>query len=789
MPFDDYKFTKLDSRSFGYSGEEVIDQVLLLAQQVSGCFSAFVSFNNANQQWVKFENKSFSKSDLQKMSVSLSSFNTEFKFQSISSKIKEKYSFDYSDYYFCTIPLFTQHEQWVGTIVLIHSEFIEVSERVKKSLQAIAHQCVFISNSWQVKAHFLEAEKVAKIGSWHYDVESQKITWSEQLFEIFGLSPEAGEPSFEHHKNTIHPDDREAWESAVEACSTNGTPYEIEFRGTPTSGEVVWLKAFGKAFRDKNGKIVSMGGTCQDISTSKELELKNEEIREKSTKLLEGQKRFLSSTLDNMPAVVYAKDVEGKFIAINEVFRKLFELSDDDVLGKDNHEIFPKDIADAFRENDLEIIETRAVQESEEVAIGKDGKKRAYYSYKFPYFDEDGNVIATGGVSLDITEKKELERQALHNAKLASIGELAAGVGHEINNPLTIVKGYVASILSRLQNGSLDNITMEKSLEQIDKASDRIAKIVLGLRNFSRLEDDGFSNINVLDPLKESVDMVKDIFGQSGTNIDFRHPTTFNVVVYGSPGKLQQVFMNLLANSRDATRDQDDRRISVELKTCENKAVISFKDNGTGIPEEVKERIFDPFFTTKGVNEGTGIGLSIAHSIIKEHGGEIHCESSQGNGTTFSIELPISKEQVLEKNSEQVVSSSQKNYSGIKALVVDDEEGIRFILKEMLEDVGVQVSCAANGKEGLEAAAQDGFDIIISDMKMPVMDGPSFIRKLRDKQDSARLPKIVFNTGGVNMDLEDENGELKSLCDGILLKPFTKETIAEILMLVSPDCK
>ncbi|MCO4753836.1 MAG: response regulator, partial [Bacteriovoracaceae bacterium] len=469
-------------------------------------------------------------------------------------------------------------------------------------------------------------------------------------------------------------------------------------------------------------------------------------------------------------------------IAINKAFKKLFNFTDEQVLGKTNHELLPFEVAEQFRKNDLEIVTRKNVIESEEKAFDDEGKEHIYHSFKFPYFDKDGNVIATGGISLDITEKKEFERQAFHNSKLASIGELAAGVGHEINNPLTIIKGYIGSIQYKMDSDeTFDKDSCHKYLEKIDSATNRIAKIVQGLRNFSRMDSEEFKDFELSEAITESAEMVKDIYYKEGINVFLDSSSILGVHVFGSMGKLQQVFMNLLSNARDATAGNEVRSIHINSSVRHKKAYISVKDNGTGISKHVQTKIFDPFFTTKEVNQGTGIGLSIAHNIIEEHGGSLTCESVEGEGATFSIELPISYKEVEKPKDESTPHRTNRNSLNIRAILADDEEAIRQILTEMLEGLGVSVTPVGNGREALEVYMDDpGYDMIISDIKMPVMDGTALLKEIRKKTD-LKQPKMVMVTGGINIDFEDPSSEYGKLIDGYLLKPFDEDAVYDVI--------
>ena len=348
---------------------------------------------------------------------------------------------------------------------------------------------------------------------------------------------------------------------------------------------------------------------------------------------------FLKETVDHLPTVFYAKDLEGKMLVVNEAFRKLFDVTDEDIIGKDNHELFPEDVASQFRENDLKVINEKVAIEVEEVAIDHLGHKRTYHSVKFPYFDDSGNVIATGGISLDITEKKELEKQAYQSARLASIGQLAAGVGHEINNPLMIIQGYTSQLYDLITELKVSEA--HQTLDRIQYGVYRISKIVQGLRTFARMDVEVEEEIDLYALVHDTVSVLRDIYSREGIDLRFIFPGLGErCLVRGSSGKIQQVLMNLIGNARDAVEDNKDKIIEVELKKVDGKVNVIVRDNGTGVDPQIQDRIFDPFFTTKDVDQGTGIGLSIAGNIVKEHNGQLLLKKSNLGGAEFVVELP-----------------------------------------------------------------------------------------------------------------------------------------------------
>lgn len=264
--------------------------------------------------------------------------------------------------------------------------------------------------------------------------------------------------------------------------------------------------------------------------------------------------------------------------------------------------------------------------------------------------DRHGNPLKFSGTHYDLTYiqqmEKELEVQqklAQHKAKLASIGELAAGVGHEINNPLAISLGYLERAERHIKNSAIKDPVIEKSFVKMRLAHKRIENIVNGLRTFARSENEEMIPIDLKQALEQTRLLLHEIYEKAGISLDFDLPED-ELFVMGSIGKIQQALMNLITNAKDATEGQTRRDISVSLKKIHLDAVIYVKDNGKGIPSSISEKIFDAFFTTKDIGKGTGIGLSITGSIIRSLNGRIDFTSTPKLGTAFEVSLPITAE-------------------------------------------------------------------------------------------------------------------------------------------------
>jgi len=234
----------------------------------------------------------------------------------------------------------------------------------------------------------------------------------------------------------------------------------------------------------------------------------------------------------------------------------------------------------------------------------------------------------------DITEKTRLEEQLMQTEKLSSIGLLAAGVAHEINTPLTGISSYTQILL---KEDAADDGRRREILKKIEKQTFRASEIVGGLLSFSRLGGNEFTVVDINQIIHDSLSLLDHQFDRSRVRVA-RELYDDLPPVYGNTGKLQQVFVNLFLNARDAMPSGGE--LGIQTGMNDSMVVVDISDTGGGIPRENLKRIFDPFFTTKGIGKGTGLGLAVSYGIIQEHGGGIFVESDAGKGTRFTLKLP-----------------------------------------------------------------------------------------------------------------------------------------------------
>lgn len=367
---------------------------------------------------------------------------------------------------------------------------------------------------------------------------------------------------------------------------------------------------------------------------------------------------------------------------------------------------------------------------------------------------EDGDGIRVEALMRDVSERKRLEDQArdlyhqlLQAEKLAALGQTISGVAHELNNPLATILTWA----ERLAQRPADDQT-RRGLEAILAEAERAARIVRNLLTFARKRHTTRGMVDVNQVIRETLALRA--YEQRLSNVAIIDALASGLPrVFADQHQIQQVLLNLMINAEQAMIGANGRGTLI-LRTWhdpERDAVIlEVNDDGPGVPGEVQPRIFDPFFTTKEVGKGTGLGLTVAYAIIQEHGGRLTVKSQAGGGASFFVELPVSEAglpQALPKPPERTFAPPA-SAAGSTVLVVEDEAALGAAVAEALADAGFIVDRAADGVEALERVAERAYDVVICDLKMPRLDGPSFYREL-EKQNAPLARRILFVTGDV----------------------------------------
>lgn len=490
---------------------------------------------------------------------------------------------------------------------------------------------------------------------------------------------------------------------------------------------------------------------------------------ERATAQQLAERAHLASVAESIPDGVVMIDASLQITSINPV-------AAEHLLALAGRAMAPGSSIEGTKLADLvrRVLASREKTDPIEIPPMTDAENRTRYltAMAAPLADSPGGSAAVV-VLRDVTRDRLTQERLLQSEKMVSVGQLVSGVAHELNNPLTGIMGFAQLLLAR----DLDEST-RRDIDTIYTEAERAAKIVQNLLTFARRKrtDKEIVNLNVL--LERVLELrnydlrVKNI--EVVLDLDPKLPETMV-----DANQMQQVFLNVIINAEQAILSAGgEGTLTVQTRGDGDSIRVSFRDSGPGMSAETRSRIFDPFFTTKDAGEGTGLGLTISYNIIEDHGGRIWTESEPGRGATFTIELPIVHGQV----SAQPEETEPESVAPRSILVVDDEESIQRLLGSILQLDGHQVETARNGIEALQLLKQRRFDVVISDIKMPDMDGRALYDKLMEL-DPALAHRTIFITGDTVS--PDTRTFLQRVNNPCLTKPFrvrdVRDTIVALL--------
>ena len=347
----------------------------------------------------------------------------------------------------------------------------------------------------------------------------------------------------------------------------------------------------------------------------------------------------------------------------------------------------------------------------------------------------------------DLTDRKAVDaelahqKEALHQSeKLSALGELLAGVAHELNNPLSIVVGQALL----LKETASDEATAERA-SKIGNAADRCSRIVKTFLAMARQQPSELRRVDINDVLESSMEVAGYGLRSSDIHVKLKFMGQMPRIL-ADADQLNQVFINLVVNAQQALEEINGERrltLSTDYDAQSEEIVVKVTDNGIGIPEDIRSRIFEPFFTTKEVGSGTGIGLAFCHRIVERHDGTISVTSNAGVGSTFTVRLPAAR---ASGEDAALTGVDAPASTGLSILVIDDEEDVAELISEILTGDGHIVIKANSGAGALRILRVNSFDIILSDLKMPNLDGQGLFEQLRSEKPDV-LPHLGFVTG------------------------------------------
>ena len=534
---------------------------------------------------------------------------------------------------------------------------------------------------------------------------------------------------------TVHevwPNTEASWVKAYGDVATTGIPSTFDMYHEPTE-KLYHCNAYRPW--DTKGRFCVV---FEDITERRRAE---EEIQKANA--------LLNSIVENIPNMIFLKDAgELRFTRFNRAGEELLGHSRDDLLGKNDYDFFPKEQADFFTQKDREVLRGKVIVDIQEEPLQtRDRGERILHTKKVPILNANGEPEYLMGISEDITdrkraeaEKRRLEERLRRAEKMEALGQLAGGVAHDLNNVLGVLSGYSELLLAEIPEGQKSRRHVEKILQSTEKG----AAIIQDLLTLARRG-----------VLSEEVIQVNDIIsGFTRTpafenirdyhpGVSFRMDCDPNLLnIKGSPVHLEKTLMNLVSNAAESISSEGEVVIRTENRYLDKAivgydevregdyVVLSVSDTGTGISDEHREKIFEPFYTKKAMGRsGTGLGLTIVWGTVKDHNGYIDVVSRVGEGTTFTLYFPATREEPAAPPERTPLERYMGR--GETVLVVDDIAEQRDVASGLLRKLGYRVHSVSSGEEAIEYLKQNRADILILDMIMaPGMDGMEAYRRI-----------------------------------------------------------
>jgi PAS domain S-box-containing protein len=559
---------------------------------------------------------------------------------------------------------------------------------------------------------------------------------------------------------------------------------EVERQPSPQGREINLLRKDGTpivclntatSVRDTSGRVIRYQGSVMDVTARRQME-----------RQLHKEQEFARRLVDNFPDLILVVDSNAHYTFVSPRCQE--------VLGYELDETANMELGGRTHAEDLpllnalfaDILAKRQSFASLEIRVRhKLGDWRRIRFNFSPLADEAGEIEGVVLSGRDVTELKRLEEQLIQAEKLAAMGQMLAGVAHELNNPLTAILG----VTELLRDGQGLEESTKRQLELTHRQARRAARIVQNLLEFSRPASPQKRPVDLNSIIERTLQLHEHSLRRNNVEVDFRPQPDFPGAI-ADANQLIQVFLNLVTNAEQAIREvRESGRIQIRLARVGARISVAFQDDGVGIRPESVARLFDPFYTTKRPGGGTGLGLSICLSIVREHGGTIEAEALPAGGSAFTVYLPTAVDQtpavsfsITPLPSGGASPGPMDQLKGRSVLVLDDEESLRSLLFEGLTASDLHVDCAATLDEALSFIAQRSPDAILCDLNLFENGGGRLSGKLAAERllgaSGNHKPALIFMSGELI-----ETPEMPGSFDGPrhLQKPFR---ISEVIALL-----
>jgi PAS domain S-box-containing protein len=603
-----------------------------------------------------------------------------------------------------------------------------------------------------------EAERIAHMGSWVWDVATHEVLWSDELYRIFGRDPATFTPTAEVFYENVHPEDQERVREVSTRHITSGVGETIDYRIVRPTGEVRYVTTDATMLYDQAGKLRRAVGTVLDVTEAREAARK---IKHTATLLAEAQRIGKMGSFE----VDLAR---GGYTWSEELYR----ITDVDPGTPPSVELFLQQLHEDDRERVRALVQ-RATTEGETQPsrarlVRRDGTIRHLDMMGVPLRDANGRLIAIRGTVSDVTEIVELEAQFHQSQKMEAVGQLAGGLAHDYNNLMTVISGNAELLLAAHDSAEV---------REILSATQAATTLTNRLLAFSRQSTQHARIVALADDIADSRDLIARALGDHIVSKYDLSAETWPVCV--DAGQIQQMLLNLALNSRDAMPEGGSFVIETRNVTLSQEDALRrnerpgdyvqlrVTDTGCGMDEVTAKRAFEPFFTTKGPGRGTGLGLAMVFGSMKQCGGFVELRSKPSAGTTFTLWFPRSQPKSIPPT--QPMREPPRLQARI--LLVEDNIPVATVTRRTLEAGGYVVRVVHDPNEALVIWKGEPADVLVTDVEMPGMSGLRLCELVREVSPDLRTLFITGNSSE-RIELEEHGG--RSL---VVMKPFRRDDL------------
>lgn len=617
------------------------------------------------------------------------------------------------------------------------------------------------------KTKMNQAQKLALIGSWEWDITNSTISWSDQLYEIYGLKQGEFEATAEAFLSRVHKSDREYTKRIIKNTYKTLVPFDFYHRIVRPNNEIRIIHAKGEVIKDEEGNSIIMSGTGQDVT---------ERVREE-----EMEKLALAAT-KSFNSVIVA-DNNGNIEWVNEGYTKLSGYTLEDIFAT-KKSLFK--MLDGGFQNGNTISKTPISYERE--CISKKGKKYWVISTITPVLDKNGDIERIIAIDTDITHRKHIEAELLRINQVKE--QFLANMSHEIRTPMNAIIGFTELLLKTELS-----IDQKQYLDAVRTSGKNLLVIINDILDFTKIESGKITFEQIDFDLRHLISSLTEFILPKSIEKNIRVSTKIDTKIpkqlIGDPTRLNQVMLNLVSNAIKFTNEG-------EIKICANFVKedihsvdirLSVSDSGIGIPENKLEDVFEGF--TQATNDtnrkygGTGLGLTIVKQLVELQGGTISVKSKLGKGTIFTINLNFGKSQATQII-QNIALDNSKNLTHIEnlnILLVEDNILNQLLAKKVLSNWKWNVDTAENGLAAVQKIKNRTYDIVLMDIQMPEMDGYEATRLIRKKKNSEKnnVPIIAMTAHAISGEAEKC---YKAGMNDYISKPFDENILYEKIITV-----